>query len=379
MIPRWSEKIKDSLGDGPWDIKFIPPDDSSNTLAYFLRYLLGHPVKSNRWKAAHAIRRLSQLNEKVVVDCLLNLQSNVQNGIFQDAQILFYWISAKLYLWISIERVCREDPAFFTTQASRFFEELTGEELPHTLIQLFIKNSCLTIQKHKKGTFSSNEIIVIKQVLLNKNKRKQKADIKSASAKKTTFKFDDLDTIPYWYSPLARVLNCQMSDLLSLADTFITQKWGYKGDGRKGDPAFTKEWTMTTNRHGNVPSIENLRTYFEYHAMFCAAGEVLKSSDLLSKWDDSDNDENWGSWLNGKALCWAHYWLSDLRDPTPLLPKLWLKSRVGDWHWNVSTKDFDDLTTLENVHNSDDLPTPLVQNSNFLLKDLKLLINLKVA
>ena len=356
LIPRWSEKIKDSLGDGPWDTKFIPPDDSSNTLAYFLRYLLAHPVKSNRWKAAHAIRRLSQLNEKVVVDCLLNLQSNVQNGIFQDAQMLFYWISAKLYLWISIERVCREDPAFFTTQASRFFEELKGEELPHTLIQLFIKNSCLTIQKHKKGTFNSNEIFVIKQVLMNKKKRKQKPDIKTASAKKTTFKFDDLDTIPYWYSPLARALNCNMSDLLSLADTLITQKWGYKGDGRKGDPAFAKEWTMTTNRHGNVPSIENLRNYFEYHAMFCAAGEVLKSSDLLSKWDDSDNDENWASWLNGKALYWAHYWLSDLRDPTPLLPKLWLKSKVSDWQWNVSIKDFDDLTTLENVHNSDDLP-----------------------
>lgn len=357
ILPWWSEKIKDTLGDGPWDIKLIPPESSNFTLAYFLRYLLGHPQKSNRWRAAHTIRMLVSLKEAGIINCLFDLQNNVQNGIFQDGEFLFYFISAKLYLWISIERACRDNPAFFVSSAQQFFEELTNEELPHILIRHFIRNTCLMLEKYKKGLFKSDQLKIIKQLFPDKINRTNAPKVKHTGKRNTKFEFDNLDTIPYWYRPLAGKLQCNLSDLLYFADNFITEKWGYNGNGRDNDPAFSKKWETTSNRHGDTPSVEKLRIYFEYHAMFCAAGEILKMPDGSSKPDNDDDDDSLDYWISRHALYWEQYWLSDLRDPVPLLSKLWRKADTkGEWQWNINLKDFDSLIGLEDNDLSDDIP-----------------------
>lgn len=352
ILPRWSEKIKDDLGDGPWDNKFLLPQDSDFVLAHYLRYILGHPAKGVRWKGAHALRQFAAFNCKGVLEHLLQNQNNFSCGIFQDTDLIFYWLSSKLYLWIAIDRIAKEHPGFLYPYVHFILQELNDSNLPHTLIQKFAKSAGLALAESNKVLFNPVESKAIKKSLNYKKIARKKRRNKTYSRDKLKFEFDSLDTIPYWYDPLAAVLGCSTGELLDKADDFISHQWGYSGDGRTGDPAFSHEWSDTSNRGGSEPNVENLRHYFEFHAMFCAAGELLKTVEVPS----DPEEEGWEDWLEGWTLCWDKFWLSDLRDPVPLLPKLWYNKRSENWQWDVGIKDFDELLGLSDQHNKDVFP-----------------------
>lgn len=345
-LPRWNEKIKSDFGDGEWSNKFQPDGTPTLTISNFLRYNLGHPDKRLRWRAAHSLRRFASLNQLHVFDHLIQKQDEVHCGQFQDGDYPFYWLSAKLFLWIAIERIAKENPAAMIRYKSHLFDELMNTSLPHAQIKHFIKSACLALHKFDASVFTSAELASVSAALTCKlipkiegSTRRRRSGRQSEVA--TRFRFDTLDTVPYWYSPLADALDKSVDEVIQIADAYITQHWGYTGNGRDNDPAASSKWELTSNRHGSESTIENLRTYFEYHAMFCAAGELVQGAKII---DDPDRFETWDSWLKGWGLCWEDHWLSDMRDPLPLLPKFWQnKNHDHDWEWEIKLSDFDTL------------------------------------
>lgn len=362
VLPRWSEKIKDDFGDGVWNNNFTPPDSSESTVAEFVRYSLGHPDKRLRWRAGHSLRRFAKMGSMSIIGNLFTKQDHQNCGQFQDSTYPYYWLSAKVYFWIAIERITKENGKRLLPYAGYFIKELKNKELPHAQIKYFVKSACITLKKLDKSIFDAEATEVIKNALvcklIPKPKIKQPRD-GSYKRKdvKTKFRFDTLDTVPYWYDPLADTLDCTTNDVLILADKYITQYWGYTGDGIENDPARSSDWNLTSNRHGSEPTIENLRTYFEYHAMFCAAGELLETREVVK---DSEKYRTWDGWIKGWALCWDDFWLSDLRDPIPLLPKLWVKKTTDiNWEWDIQLNEFDNITGLKDADQSSFIPINL--------------------
>jgi hypothetical protein len=351
-LEQWNEKIQDPV----FENILIDPykeHDQEQTIAFFIRYHLGHPDKRVRWKAVHSVRRLINIGNRRVLMDLLKMQNDKNCRPFQNSDYPFYWISAKLFLWVAIERICWESPDAMSEYAQGFYEELFNMELPHTQIQYFIRRSCLVLSSHKEDVFSEEQKRCLESFFESKLKpgKKKARSLErknSKSSLKTRFKFDSLDTLPYWYAPLGRLFRLSSNEVAQIADKYIAEYWGYGEEVRGINHVKDASWELTSNRHGSAPTIENLQTYLEYHAMFCTASELLKTTPLVTR---DDGSESFGEWLDGWGKTWDQYWLSDFRDPIPLQKKYWDESRnEEEWEWNFSLDDFEEAIGLKNPH-----------------------------
>ena len=331
VLTRWNKNIKLDFRDGPWNDKLLPPSETDEAIANILRLYLGLPDKELRWEAIHSIRNLVNLGNKSILNYLIKAQNETACSPFQNEEYIFYWISAKLYLWIAIDRISAEVPEKLMDLKELFIKELQNEELPHVLINFFIKRVCQNLLKYNEKIYNDAEKEIIENALISKfdkvkeelYSRKQRR-YNPSSDKKWRFDFDSMDVLPYWYSRLGDIFNLSEYDVADIADKYIVEKWGYTGDVNKDDYTRNYDWGLRDKRHGSNPQVESLDTYFEYHAMFCAANELLEKEPQLEKYyDDKDNYDSWDFWLRSKAITWNNFWASDLRDPLPLLDKFW--------------------------------------------------------
>lgn len=352
IFERWNANIKPNFADGLWCDELIPATDSNQNIANFLRFLLGHPDKKLRWKAIHSIRRLSKLNNIEILKVLLEKQNQKDCFPFQNKEYIYYWMSAKLYLWIAVDRISLENPKILSQFKEVFYNELMNEDLPHVLIKQHIKKTCLNLFTYDANLFTEVEVQNIKSInrtkleyVEEKTLSREQRKYSSKSEKDWQFKFDSIDTLPYLYSRLGRCFNLSEYDVADVADKFITEKWGYTGDCLNDDyirgQLYEIDWSKMYRRHSNNPEIEDLKSYFEYHAMFCSANFLLEKEPLLK----TESWDSWEYWLNSEANAFDDFWLSDLRDPIPLESQYW-KSEIDkfdkEWRDNIADGYFDE-------------------------------------
>lgn len=352
VLPRWNSKIKEDFADGVWNEKHRPPSNSNEVIAQTLRFVLGHPDKRTRWRGVHALRRIINSENSHILETLLMLQ-NIRNCFpFQHESYTFFWISAKLYLWICIERTSMEKPLEICQFKNEIIQELQNKELPHVLILYFLRQTSLNLIDYDNSFFSRQELSVVNNLLVSdfepvkEERSKQKQHKYNSQKGESKFDFDSMDTLPYWYSQLGKCFNLSEYDVAYLADKYICEKWGYSGKLLDNDHVEV-EWSLTQNRHGSLPVVENLRRYYEYHGMHCAAMDLFEKEPLLEtepySWD------SWEYWLESKALAWKKKWLSDLIDPIPLDEKFWLSEFDKfdkKWRDNVKDKHYDEAIGL---------------------------------
>lgn len=365
VLPRWNKKISVDFADGIWDTNQIPPTNANEVIAKTIRFILGHPDKRIRWRGVHALRRLTNTGNFKILKILMDEQNRKDCYPFQNRDYTFFWISAKLYLWVCISRLSKENPKEIVKFKNEIVQELYSQELPHVLIKHFIKLTCLNLVEFDKALFTEEDLKTIKDLLVSKHKpvkegllrRKQR---KYRSSKDNwRFDFDSMDTLPYWYSPLALCFNLSEYDVADIADKYISEKWGYTGQIHKDDHVKSgsgREYGLTRNDHGRLPTIENLQIYYEYHAMFCAANDLLESEPILI--DDFYGLHSWKYWLESHGVAWKDFWLSDLRDPIPLKKRFWISEIEKfdeNWRDNIEIQYYDDVLELHSEHTNNHL------------------------
>lgn len=351
ILDKWNSKIKPEIADGYWVEELMPPINANENIAYLLRFILGHPDKKLRWRAIHSIRRLVNLNNVEILKVLLDKQNEKHCLPFQNKGYIYYWMSAKLYLWIAIDRISHENPEKLIPFKDIFYSELMDEELPHVLIRHYIKNSCLNLYNFDNSIYSEVEFQSIQEVnntklgyVEEKRYSREQRKYSTDSQENWKFKFDGLDTLPYWYNRVGNAFNLSEYDVADIADKFITEKWGYTGNPNKDDfirgQLYDRDWYLTRNDHGSNPEIEDLSIYFEYHAMYCAANFLLEKEPLL----ETDSWYSWRHWLASEANAFDNFWLSDLRDPLPLKLEYW-KNNIAkldlEWRDVIQEECFD--------------------------------------
>jgi hypothetical protein len=358
VIPRWNTKIKSDFADGPWDEKQTPSRTYNEVIAQTLRFILGHPDNRVKWRGVHVLRRLIESGDSKVLLSLIKSQNNSNCLPFQHKEFPFFWISAKLYLWIAIARISKENPKELLKFKKEIIHELHNQELPHVLIMFYIKQTCLNLNENANSFISSKEKKAIDNLLVSGLKPVREGRLQRKQRKynslngKWKFKFDSMDTLPYWYNGLARCFNLSEYDVADLADKYISEKWGYVGDIHQDE--FVKvpsdrDYYLTRNDHGSLPTIENLRMYYEYHSMYCAASELLEKEPPLEA--DPNEWGSWEYWLKSEGLTWPNIWLSDLRDPIPLDKRFWIsdyKEFDAKWRDIIEEKYYDEVLGLSN-------------------------------
>jgi len=345
-VTRWCEPIPVNFGDGIFTDAFLPPEDGRQLVRKLLQYNFGHPVRAVRWRSGYGLRRLIRYGCTWIVPELLENSGSKSIGQFQDKHNLFFWMSSRLYLFIFFERAVKESPTTMKPYAQAFLQELSDNSLPHAQIKFFIRSTCLFLLKKYPDLYSPVEQNLIHSALspvkrfTRPKEGPKKRRRRGEGNDELSFAFDSMDTIPYWYDGLADVFDLSTNDLLKIIDRFITEDWGFTGNARELNHV-EADYGETQNDHGAEPRVEDLRTYFEYHGMFCAAFEILKSKGALKK----SSRESWESWIAGWGLCWPDRWLGDLRDPIPLENRFWIKkSPDSEWEYSVQPADFHERT-----------------------------------
>ena len=136
------------------------------------------------------------------------------------------------------------------------------------------------------------------------------------------FHFNSMDTLPYWYEPAPRVFaEMDAKEFLDATERWIVDNWKITNnpwmwtDEPRNSKITDRMSLLAYNDHGARPVIERFHTYLEWHAMWCAVGELIQTHPLAKLEDDSlDNFEDW---LSDDGLSLPPWWLADFHGPKP--------------------------------------------------------------
>ena len=310
------------------------PQQVDEAAARFLFAYMGDCDLRLRWRAAHAVRCLARTGEVSTLRALVAQYGRREENVYR-ADRGFYWLAARLWFAIAWDRVSSESPHVAGEFGDLLLNIALDDDFPHVLVREFARDAC-------------DKLLAAGEMSLDDSERERLMAVNGTNLPRTPasrstgslgtlwrgdegerFSFDPTDTLPYWYEPILRSFaNVDMGRFLVEVERWIIDVWGYPGDrfdlrtelppGRFVD----RNWHLTSHRHGSIPTLEELRTHLEWHAMWCAAGELLKTEPLpvrdpQYRWDDLVNRVD----LDG--LSESPLWSADLRLPIPLQLRNW--------------------------------------------------------
>lgn len=353
VLKRLSARIPDDWADGSWREELCPPKEAMETLARFLWRLFGHPDKRLRWRAAHAVRRMVRLGRSEVVDVLVSHVSDKNCPAFRDQQNCFFWLSARLWVFILLDRLAKEAPEVVKPHYERIAQEALKPEVPHALIRHFAQSAALALHKCYPELSIHNERAQLEAV--NKSpyaqvecaKTQYPEGLQEGSAN-LRFRFDATDTLPYWYEPLGRVFGMGATAVAQIAEKWICDRWGFSNEDLSYDNDWIKKrynYNLWSNNHGSEPVVETRQSYAVWHAMFCVADHLLRNRPVVR---DEGKSDPYGNWLARWTIAWPNFWLADIRDPVPLEDIYWSLERPEskDWEQEISPDAFDPLVRI---------------------------------
>jgi hypothetical protein len=350
---RYTKRLSDRL-----NLAQVNTSSSSNidlAFAQQLYSLLGDVDTRVRWRAAHSIRALARIGSYETIAALTTLYDRTEMPGYRDNEVPFYWMAARLWLVITLDRLASEVPDAVVPVARWLLEVATDEDFPHVLMRHFAKSSLLKLIEKDNIDFDASELALVQTINIPTLKKKMRNKRSSLGgfhddSKKRRFHFDSLDTLRYVYP---NAINC-FADIddetfLDVAESWIVDKWKVNEDAHewKKEPRrnyFERvDYTLYSHSHGSNPTIERNSYYLEWHALWCSIGSIMKSSALALSEDEDDDYGTLGYMLKQEGLTQPPHWASDIRCPTPNEKRFHYPSiETPDvWIDLIKTNDFD--------------------------------------
>ena len=313
-----------------------------------------------RWRAAHAVRSLFWLQQSSVIDALMSRYDVASEPSFRAEGAPFYWLAARLWLTIAVSRACKDRPGYAVRYASRMLSILDDHEFPHLLVRVFAKQGVTALAEAGVLTLTKDQKKALSEVDSSNLRRRRRPrhldhdEHKAAKLEERRFQFDAMDTLRYWYPGMARIFaDISLTDFTSEAERWIVDRWEVTSNPWRWDEETRREkfkhnpYAMH-HSHGELPRVERFHTHLEWHAMWCAAGELLKSHPLATS--DYDND-GLAEEISSAITFAPTLWLSDLRSPKPLEERFWLPAQSsGKWVHEPSVAELVALLGLRDSH-----------------------------
>jgi hypothetical protein len=342
-----------------WDGGDIPTT-VVESMARYLYALMGDVDVRSRWRAAHVIWSLVRLGDCSVVDGLLRCYDRTSEASYRSPDAPFYWLAARLWLMITLDRISDEAPLALKSHGRRILKIASDDNFPHILVRAFAKSAVSKLVAAGTMRISSTQ----RKALTRANtsqvpRRKARGPSYNVGFDKYAYKqreerrfhFDTMDTLPYWYSgAMRRFADLDREKFLDAAEHWVVDRWGVRNNPRKWNQEprrqrFSDRSVSSWHSHGSLPILERFHSYLEWHAMWCATGELMQRHALV-KVEKNDYD-TFDRWLSGEGLTAPPQWLADLRGAKPLESRFWF-APAGDidaWIEDVGDNDF--LTELE--------------------------------
>ena len=330
-IDRVEEKVardRGSLPELPSEPDF---SEASEALANFLWTAFGHPWKPVRWRAAHAARALLLLPDLELLQALVARLNSETAGVFRSEHLEFFWMSARAWLLVVLERLADERPELLCPHVEAIAEHALNPDFPHAQIRELAKRTVLRVVEHDPDLLPADKIERLRRSNAPGSclyPRQSPYSLRLGDRLKQSsgegFGFDEIDTVPYWFSPLGRVFAKGPDDVADKVENWIRNRWGRTRADWRNDPRELRSERLAAyfyNRHGSIPRAENLRLHLFYQGMQCAAGELIDELPVLV--DEYDGECAWAAWLEYHFPANSKFWLADLRAPTPFRQASW--------------------------------------------------------
>ena len=352
-LSRFELHIDDKFADGPWSTELTPPDDVTSSLTGYVWACLGSPESSQRWCAAHTVRRLYRLRCQHEIDSLLAWLGNSEIKPFIGRSNPFYFLHAKQYLLVALARCAKDNPDLLIKHSETFCNIALYQEA-HILIQMLAADIAVAIYKAEPKSYASNIVDQLRQVGKTPfpietpdnfyDSRDtlwhQKGTVDTSQDLRLSYDFDR-----YWFYPLGDVFKVPSKQVQDLAKEVIQKDWQlYFSERYISDPR-QEIWNQLRDRstwhsHSSYPRTDDYSFYLSYHAMMVVAGRLLSTSPIIHS-RDWHNDQ-WQDWLDRHlAKREDGSWLSDRRDFFPLTRRRWRSDQTDtDWRWQILGDDF---------------------------------------
>ena len=324
------------------------PGQVEETLGRFFYAMLGDVDVRVRWRCAHALRRLARMGENNILDAIVAQHARTAESAFRVPGAPFYWVAARLWLVIALDRIALESPAAIAKHGGWLQQVAFDEQFPHVLVRGFARDACMKLIEsgHFAADSGTREALTkVNRSPLPRSRKKRdygrSFDSFHSHDEGLRFHFDGLDTLRYWYDPLLRAFpDVTPREFLVIAEHWIVDAWEAKsGDSlRPHDPRKhrfrERNWQLYSKSHGTNPTLEDYQTYLEWNAMWCTAGQLLRSRPLAAR--DYGRDEL-EERIGYNTLTLSPLWLADLAGPVPLQPSRWkTPANTAGWIKNVS-------------------------------------------
>jgi len=324
------------------------PEQVPETLGRFFYAMLGDVDTRVRWRCAHALRRLARMGEHAILDAVIAQHARTGEPAFRMPSAPFYWIAARLWLAIALDRIALESPAALAKHGSWLQQVALDEQFPHLLVRGFTRDTCVKLIESGNLVADNQGKEALVRVNCSPLPRSRKEHDCGRSFRTLhnpdegmRFQFDSMDTLPYWYAPLLRAFaDVTQREFLVIAEQWIVDVWGARsGDAlRPHDPRKHRfrdqNWNLYSKSHGSNPTLEDFHTYLEWNAMWCTAGQLLSSRPLAAR---SYGVDQLAERIGYNTLTMPPLWLADLVGPVPLQPsRLQTPTQVAEWTKNVS-------------------------------------------
>ena len=335
------------------------PRDVDEAAARFLFAYMGDCDLRLRWRAAHAVRRLARTGDERTLMALVAEYRRREERVFRGHEFGFYWLAARLWFVLAWDRVAGERPEFAARIGSTLLDIALDDSFPHLLVRSFARDACekLAAGGHLSLTTEEscrlacvNETPVLR-VPADPTVRKTIGGFRhwdgfAHDENSRRFQFDRTDTLPYWYEPMLKSFAAVDGErFLREAERWIIDVWGYNGDirsfvqERRRSRFNERDWALSMNRQGFKPTLEPLRTHLEWHAMWCASGELLKTEPLIPCDEHDWNDLS--ARIHREKLVEPPLWSADLLVATPLLARNWQPNTRPLDDWVVDVREVD--------------------------------------
>lgn len=312
------------IGDGPWHTKLTVPASNHEIVAGLAWFRLGSPNAAERWRAAHAVRRLVMLDQSEVLEPLVSRFDSTDAGPFQDQKLPFFYLHARLWLTIALSRISIDLPEKIVPFVDKLEKAAFDANFPHILIRHFAGFALKRIlpllstsaQEHlakRLTNFNASPFPRAKQPSIYAGMHASRPS--GNPEPPNPFHFD-YDFTKYELDDVARLFGMPQSKIEDATALWIRQ-WSPDVSNMYSCPRghSTYDDRIGSWSGASQPAEDKWGGYLAWHALMIAAGELLQTSPIFGY---QHKDDPWNDWLGEHLTSGPEgLWLSDGTDPFP--------------------------------------------------------------
>ncbi len=317
-----ADLLPNEVGDGPWEAHFAVPGEAGEVVAGLIWARLGHPTAAIRWRAAHAIRRLSTIGGFDVVSRIVNRFERVDALPFGDVKLPFYPLHARLWLLMALARTGHDAPQEILSHRAVLEKVAFSTEFPHAIMRAVAVDVLRLILPAISDPFDRDQL-ARRLDAANRSPfpHAPRTDYyemryiqRPADKPRPADVFHlDYDFNKYQVERLCRVFGCAGWEVEDLVHKWVRRFDAgvmYMRDCPRSS-SYDESWSS-----GYVPDRDHYGGYLGWHGLMLAAGELLASRAATEEHWDGDA---WTAFLAEYSITRRDgLWLADASDPFPL-------------------------------------------------------------